>query len=73
VDLIDSIVENMAVMTRTTTEKSGTKKVFWYFPIIPQLKRWFANKKELELLRWHKEKHKQDVEMIRHLTNATQW
>jgi hypothetical protein len=50
VDLIDSIVENMAVMTRTTTEKGGTKKVFWYFPIIPQLKRWFANKKELELL-----------------------
>jgi hypothetical protein len=35
--------------------------VFWYFPIIPRLKRWFANKKESELLRWHKEKHKQDV------------
>jgi len=24
------------------------KKVFWYFPIIPRLKRWFANKKEAE-------------------------
>jgi hypothetical protein len=30
--------------------KGGPKKVFWYFPIIPHLKRWFANK-ESELLR----------------------
>jgi hypothetical protein len=28
----------------------GPKKVFWYFPIIPHLKCWFANKKESELL-----------------------
>jgi hypothetical protein len=46
--------------------------VFWDFPIIPCLKRWFANK-ESELLRWHKEKHKQDARMIRHPTDATQW
>jgi hypothetical protein len=52
--------------------KGGPKKVFWYFPIIPHLKHWFANK-ESELLRWHKEKHKQDTEMIRHPANATQW
>jgi hypothetical protein len=37
--------------------KCGPKKVFSYFPIIPLLKRWFANK-ESELLPWHKEKHK---------------
>jgi hypothetical protein len=30
--------------------KGRTKKVFWYFPIIPHLKCRFANKKELELL-----------------------
>jgi hypothetical protein len=30
--------------------KGGTKNMFWYFPIIPHLKRWFANKKESELL-----------------------
>jgi hypothetical protein len=29
--------------------KGGPKKVFWYFPIIPRLKHWFANK-ESELL-----------------------
>jgi hypothetical protein len=47
--------------------------VFWYFSIIPRLKRWFANKKESELLRLHKEKHKQDVEMIRYPTDTTLW
>jgi hypothetical protein len=29
--------------------KGSPKKVFWYFPIIPHLKHWFANK-ESELL-----------------------
>jgi hypothetical protein len=52
--------------------KDGSKKVFWYFSIIPRLKRWFANK-ESELLRWHKEKHNQDAEMIRHPADASQW
>jgi hypothetical protein len=52
--------------------KGGPTKVFWYFPIIPHLKHCFANK-ESELLRWHKEKHKQDAEVIRHLADATQW
>jgi hypothetical protein len=52
--------------------KGRPKKVFWYFPIIPHFKRWFANK-ESELLRWHKEKHKQDARMIRHPADATQW
>jgi hypothetical protein len=45
--------------------------VFWYFPIIPHLKRWFANK-ESEFLRWHKEKHKHNAEMIRHTADVTQ-
>jgi hypothetical protein len=59
VDLTDSIVGKMAVMMTSVTEEKGEpKKVFCYFPIIPRLKRWFANKKESELLRCHKEKHK---------------
>jgi hypothetical protein len=52
--------------------KGGPKKVFWYFPIIPRLKSWFANK-ESKLLRWHKKKHKQDAIMIRHPADTTQW
>jgi hypothetical protein len=76
VDLTDSIVEKMAVMTRTaieTEENGGPKMVFWYFPIIPHMKRWFVNKKESELLRRHKDKHKKDARMIRRHTDATQW
>jgi hypothetical protein len=46
--------------------------VFWYFPIIPHLKGLFVNKKESELLRWHKAKYKQDAGMIRHPADATQ-
>jgi hypothetical protein len=46
--------------------------MFWYFLIIPHLNHWFANK-ESELLQWNKEKHKQDVGMIRHPADATQW
>jgi hypothetical protein len=53
--------------------KDEPKKVFWYFPIIPHLKCWFANKKVSKLLRWHKEKHKLDAGIIRHPANATQW
>jgi hypothetical protein len=49
--------------------KGGPKKVFSYFSIIPHLKRCFANK-ESELLRWHKEKHKQEARMIRHPADA---
>jgi hypothetical protein len=52
--------------------KGWPKKVFWYFPIISHLKHWFVNK-ESELLQWHKEKHKQDAEMIKHPADATQW
>jgi hypothetical protein len=44
VDSIDSIIEKMVVMMRTTIEeKGGPKKVFEYFPIMPHLKHWFTN------------------------------
>jgi hypothetical protein len=49
--------------------KGWPKKVFWYFPIIPRLKRWIANK-ESELLRWHKVKHSPDAGVIRHPADA---
>jgi hypothetical protein len=52
--------------------KGRPKKYLWYFSIIPRLKRCFVNK-ESKLLQWNKEKHKQDVGMIRHPADATQW
>jgi hypothetical protein len=51
--------------------KGEPKIVFWYFPIIPRLKRWIPNKTESELLQWHKEKHKQNDEMIRYHVDVT--
>jgi hypothetical protein len=71
---IDSIIEKCGddENYNRNRRKGGPKKIFWYFSIIPRLKHWFANK-ESELLRWHKEKHKQDAGMIRHPTDATQW
>jgi hypothetical protein len=52
--------------------KGEPKKVLCYFSIISRLKCWFVNK-ESELLRCHKEKHKQDAGMIRHLADTIQW
>jgi hypothetical protein len=53
--------------------KGGPEKVFRYFPTIPHLKYWFANKKESKLLRRHKEKLKKDAGMTRHPADDTQW
>ena len=33
-------------------------KVVWYLPLIPRLKRLFANPKEAKCLRWHEDKQK---------------
>ncbi|XP_023757788.1 uncharacterized protein LOC111906261 [Lactuca sativa] len=47
-------------------------KVLWYFPIIPRLKRLFANAKDAKLLRWHFEKRSTDGKM-RHVVDSPQW
>ena len=47
-------------------------KVAWYLPIVPRLKRLFANKKEANLMRWHSEGRKEDG-MMRHPADACQW
>ncbi|KAL6654028.1 hypothetical protein ACP70R_007493 [Stipagrostis hirtigluma subsp. patula] len=52
--------------------KGPPRKVVWYFPIIPRLKRLFANKKEAQLLRWHKEGRKNDGN-LRHPADSAQW
>ena len=53
-------------------KKKPAAKVMWYFPIIPRLKRLFANKKHAKLLRWHDEDRKKDG-MLRHPADAAQW
>ena len=52
-------------------KKRPPAKVVWYFPIIPRLKRLFANTRHAELLRWHVEKRKKDG-MLRHPADSAQ-
>ena len=52
--------------------KRPPKKVVWYFPIIPCLKRLFANEKTTQLLRWHVKKRVNDGK-LRHPTDGSQW
>ena len=53
--------------------KNGpTAKLLWYLPIVPRLKRLFANAKDAKLLRWHAEERKIDGK-IRHVADSPQW
>ncbi|XP_071712201.1 uncharacterized protein [Rutidosis leptorrhynchoides] len=47
-------------------------KLLWYLPIIPRLKKLFANEKDAKLLRWHAEDRKNDGKM-RHVADSHQW
>ncbi|KAJ9560349.1 hypothetical protein OSB04_005509 [Centaurea solstitialis] len=47
-------------------------KLLWYLPIVPRLKRLFANAKDAKLLRWHAEERKIDGK-IRHVADSPQW
>ncbi|XP_071713721.1 uncharacterized protein [Rutidosis leptorrhynchoides] len=44
-------------------ENGPPAKLLWYLPIIPRLKRLFANEKDAKLLRWHAEDRKNDGKM----------
>ncbi|KAL4591591.1 hypothetical protein LXL04_004560 [Taraxacum kok-saghyz] len=55
------------------TRKNGPPaKVLWYLPIVPRLKRLFANPKDAKLMRWHAEERKIDGK-IRHVADSPQW
>jgi len=47
-------------------------KVVWYLPIIPRLKRMYADPKQSELMRWHADKRKNDG-LLRHPADGPQW
>jgi hypothetical protein len=47
-------------MTIIDQNKRPPKKVVWYFPIMPRLKRLFANEKIAELMRWHAKERMND-------------
>jgi hypothetical protein len=45
----------------------------WYLLVIDHLIRVFSNPKDVELVRWHSEKRRENDEKIRHPANGTQW
>ena len=53
-------------------KKGIPNNVVWYLPIIPRLKRLFANPGEAKLMRWHEDGRNKD-KMLRHPANAVQW
>jgi hypothetical protein len=52
--------------------KRPPMKVVWYFPIIPHLKRRFANLETTKLMRWHAEDCLVGGK-LRHATDGSQW
>ena len=53
-------------------KKGPPAKVAWYLPVIPHLKRFFANPKNAKLLHWHSEERKNDGK-LRHPADSAQW
>lgn len=53
--------------------KELLKRWHGIFPIIPRFKRLFASSKEAQLMRWHKEGHKDNGYFLRHPADSTQW
>ena len=49
-----------------------TKYQQWHFLVIPRLKRFFRNKSNAKLMRWHREERKQDL-MLRHPADGSLW
>ncbi|KAJ0856260.1 putative Transposase-associated domain-containing protein [Helianthus annuus] len=54
------------------TKNGPPAKMLWYLPIIPRLKRLFANEKEAKLLRWHSDDRINDGK-LRHVADSPQW
>jgi len=54
------------------TKEGPSAKVVWYLPIIPRLKRLFANAEDAKDLRWHADNRKCDG-LLRHPTDSLQW
>ncbi|KAL4573860.1 hypothetical protein LXL04_020680 [Taraxacum kok-saghyz] len=64
--------KNLITENSSTSKNGPPAKVLWYLPIIPRLKRLFANPKDAKLLRWHAEERKIDGK-IRHVADSPQW
>jgi hypothetical protein len=61
------------------SDKEDNKKrkipalVMWYLPMIDRLKCVFSNPRDVELVRWHSEKHRKNNEEIWHPVDGIKW
>ena len=66
---------------RYKTGKKAPRKVVWYFPLIPRLQRYFADRKEAKRMRWHavrraavlKDSERSEKIILTHPSDACQW
>nr|GEV48740.1 hypothetical protein [Tanacetum cinerariifolium] len=64
--------KNLTKLDSDVTKNGPPAKLLWYLPIIPRLKKLYANPKDAKLLRWHAEERKNDGNM-RHVADSPQW
>nr|GEW38040.1 hypothetical protein [Tanacetum cinerariifolium] len=64
--------KNLTELDSDVAKNGPPPKLLWYLPIIPRLKKLYANPKDAKLLRWHAEEHKNNGKM-RHVTDSPQW
>ncbi|GJU04227.1 hypothetical protein Tco_1114565 [Tanacetum coccineum] len=64
--------KNLTELDSDVTKNGPPAKMLWYLPIIPRLKKLYANPKDAKLLRWHAEERKTDGKM-RHVADSPQW
>nr|GEW08703.1 hypothetical protein [Tanacetum cinerariifolium] len=64
--------KNLMELDSDVTKNGPPAKMLWYLPIIPRLKKLYANPKDAKLLRWHAEERKTDGKM-RHVADSPQW
>jgi hypothetical protein len=75
----NTAIGSKSVDDENDSDKEDNKKrkipalVMWYLLVIDHLKHVFSNPRDVELVRWHSEKHRKNNEEIRHPIDGTQW
>nr|GEW94437.1 hypothetical protein [Tanacetum cinerariifolium] len=64
--------KNLMELNSNVTNNGPPAKLLWYLPIIPRLKKLYANPKDAKLLRWHAKERKNNGKM-RHVADSPQW
>jgi hypothetical protein len=69
--------EPREIKGKKKANRGAPVRVAWYFYIIPRLRRWFATRKEAQLLHWHEEGRNKlnykNYGKFSHPTDAAQW